>query len=328
MDMQACPLGSLPAGIKERGKKNIKKQYDLIIIGSGPAGLAAAIYAQRAKLDTIIIEENFVSGGQVVTTYEVDNYPGLPGISGMDLGTTLRDHAEKMGAEFVRDKVLELKLDGEDKVVVAKKGEYHTKTVIVATGAKHRMLDVPGEKELAGMGVSYCATCDGAFFRGKTVAVVGGGDVAVEDAIFLARACEKVYVIHRRDELRAAKILQERLLALENVEMVWDTVVDEIKGENQVEAVSVTNRKTGEKKDLAVNGIFIAVGITPNSELVSGKLEMDAQGYIKAQEDGVTSVEGVYAAGDVRTKQLRQILTAASDGANCVTSVQNHLLYS
>ena len=328
MDMQACPLGSLPAGIKERGKKNMEKQYDLIIIGSGPAGLAAAIYAQRAKLDTIIIEENFVSGGQVVTTYEVDNYPGLPGISGMDLGTTLRDHAEKMGAEFVRDKVLELKLDGEDKVVVAKKGEYHTKTVIVATGAKHRMLDVPGEKELAGMGVSYCATCDGAFFRGKTVAVVGGGDVAVEDAIFLARACEKVYVIHRRDELRAAKILQERLLALENVEMVWDTVVDEIKGENQVEAVSVTNRKTGEKKDLAVNGIFIAVGITPNSELVSGKLEMDAQGYIKAQEDGVTSVEGVYAAGDVRTKQLRQILTAASDGANCVTSVQNHLLYS
>src|SRR5699024_6095894 len=323
MDMQACPLGSLSAGIKERGKKNMEKQYDLIIIGSGPAGLAAAIYAQRAKLDTIIIEENFVSGGQVVTTYEVDNYPGLPGISGMDLGTTLRDHAEKMGAEFVRDKVLELKLDGEDKVVVAKKGEYHTKTVIVATGAKHRMLDVPGEKELAGMGVSYCATCDGAFFRGKTVAVVGGGDVAVEDAIFLARACEKVYVIHRRDELRAAKILQERLLALENVEMVWDTVVDEIKGENQVEAVSVTNRKTGEKKDLAVNGIFIAVGITPNSELVSGKLEMDAQGYIKAQEDGVTSVEGVYAAGDVRTKQLRQILTAASDGANCVTSVQN-----
>ena len=263
-----------------------------------------------------------------MTTYEVDNYPGLPGISGMDLGTTLRDHAEKMGAEFVRDKVLELKLDGEDKVVVAKKAEYHTKTVIVATGAKHRMLNVPGEKELAGMGVSYCATCDGAFFRGKTVAVVGGGDVAVEDAIFLARACEKVYVIHRRDELRAAKILQERLLALENVEMVWDTVVDEIKGENQVEAVSVTNRKTGEKKDLAVNGIFIAVGITPNSELVSGKLEMDAQGYIKAQEDGVTSVEGVYAAGDVRTKQLRQILTAASDGANCVTSVQNHLLYS
>lgn len=304
------------------------KQYDLIIIGSGPAGLAAAIYAQRAKLDTIIIEENFVSGGQVVTTYEVDNYPGLPGISGMDLGTTLRDHAEKMGAEFIRGKVLELKLDGEDKIVVTKKAEYHTKTILVATGAKHRMLGVPGEKELSGMGVSYCATCDGAFFRGKTVAVVGGGDVAVEDAIFLARVCEKVYVIHRRDELRAARSLQERLLALENVEMVWDTVVNEIKGENKVEALEITNRKTEEKKELAVDGIFIAVGITPNSELVKGKLELDEQGYIKAQEDGVTSVKGVYAAGDVRTKQLRQILTAAADGANCVTSVQNYLLYA
>ena len=178
------------------------------------------------------------------------------------------------------------------------------------------------------MGVSYCATCDGAFFRGKTVAVVGGGDVAVEDAIFLARACEKVYVIHRRDELRAARSLQDRLLALDNVEMVWDTVVDEIRGENKVEALALTNKKTGEKKELAVDGIFIAVGITPNSELVKGKLELDEQGYIKAQEDGVTSVKGVYAAGDVRTKQLRQILTAASDGANCVTSVQNYLLYS
>lgn len=304
------------------------KTYDLIIIGSGPAGLAAAIYAQRAKLDTIVIEENFVSGGQVVTTYEVDNYPGLPGISGMDLGTTLREHAEKMGAVFVRDKVLELDLEGAEKTVTGKKETYHARTVILATGAKHRMLGVPGEKELSGMGVSYCATCDGAFFRGKTVAVAGGGDVAVEDAIFLARACEKVYLIHRRDELRAARILQERLMALDNVEILWDTVVDEICGENKVEALKLTQKKTGEKKELAVDGIFIAVGITPNSELVQGKLDMDEQGYIRAGEDGVTSAEGVYAAGDVRTKQLRQILTAASDGANCVTSVQNLLLYS
>lgn len=304
------------------------KTYDLIIIGSGPAGLAAAIYAQRAKLDTIVIEENFVSGGQVVTTYEVDNYPGLPGISGMDLGTTLREHAEKMGAVFVRDKVLELELEGAEKTVTGKKETYRARTVILATGAKHRMLGIPGEQELSGMGVSYCATCDGAFFRGKTVAVAGGGDVAVEDAIFLARACEKVYLIHRRDELRAARILQERLMALDNVEILWDTVVDEICGENKVEALKLTQKKTGEKKELAVDGIFIAVGITPNSELVQGKLDMDEQGYIRAGEDGVTSVAGVYAAGDVRTKQLRQILTAASDGANCVTSVQNLLLYS
>lgn len=306
----------------------MEKIYDLIIIGSGPAGLAAAIYAQRAKLDTVVIEENFVSGGQVVTTYEVDNYPGLPGISGMDLGTTLREHAEKMGAVFIRDKVLGLELEGPDKTVTGKKETYHARTVILATGAKHRMLGVPGEEELSGMGVSYCATCDGAFFRGKTVAVAGGGDVAVEDAIFLARACEKVYLIHRRDELRAAKILQERLMALDNVEILWDTVVDEIRGENKVESLLLTQKKTGEKKELPVDGIFIAVGITPNSELVQGKLEMDEQGYIRAGEDGVTSVEGVYAAGDVRTKQLRQILTAASDGANCVTSVQNLLLYS
>lgn len=304
------------------------EKHDLIIIGSGPAGLAAAIYAQRAKLDTIVIEESFVSGGQVVTTYEVDNYPGLPGISGMDLGSTLREHAEKMGAVFVRDKVLELVTDGEEKTVKGKKDTYYAKTVILATGAKHRMLEVPGEKELSGMGVSYCATCDGAFFRGKKVAVVGGGDVAVEDAIFLARACEKVYLIHRRDELRAAGILQERLMELENVEILWDTVVDEIQGENKVESLLLTQKKTGEKKEFAVDGVFIAVGITPNSELVKGKLDLDEQGYIAAGEDGKTSEEGVYAAGDVRTKQLRQILTAASDGANCVTSVQNYLLYS
>lgn len=304
------------------------EKHDLIIIGSGPAGLAAAIYAQRAKLDTIVIEESFVSGGQVVTTYEVDNYPGLPGISGMDLGSTLREHAEKMGAVFVRDKVLELVTEGEEKAVKGKKDTYYAKTVILATGAKHRMLEVPGEKELSGMGVSYCATCDGAFFRGKKVAVVGGGDVAVEDAIFLARACEKVYLIHRRDELRAAGVLQERLMELENVEILWDTVVDEIQGENKVESVLLTQKKTGEKKELAVDGVFIAVGITPNSELVKGKLDLDEQGYIAAGEDGKTSEEGIYAAGDVRTKQLRQILTAASDGANCVTSVQNYLLYS
>ena len=304
------------------------EKHDLIIIGSGPAGLAAAIYAQRAKLDTIVIEESFVSGGQVVTTYEVDNYPGLPGISGMDLGSTLREHAEKMGAVFVRDKVLELVTDGKEKTVKGKKDTYYAKTVILATGAKHRMLEVPGEKELSGMGVSYCATCDGAFFRGKKVAVVGGGDVAVEDAIFLARACEKVYLIHRRDELRAAGILQERLMELENVEILWDTVVDEIQGENKVESLLLTQKKTGEKKEFAVDGVFIAVGITPNSELVKGKLDLDEQGYIAAGEDGKTSEEGVYAAGDVRTKQLRQILTAASDGANCVTSVQNYLLYS
>lgn len=300
--------------------------YDVVIIGSGPAGLAAAIYAERAKLSAVVLEASFVSGGQVVTTYEVDNYPGLPGISGMDLGSTLREHAEKMGAKFARERVKELVLDGQEKIVRTRKKEYHAKTVILATGAAHRPLHVPGEEELSGMGVSYCATCDGAFFRDKIVAVVGGGDVAVEDAIFLARSCKKVYVIHRRDSLRAAAVLQERLFEMENVEMVWDSTVDSIEGENQVEAVKVTNKRTGEQRELEVDGVFIAVGITPNSELAVGKAELDKDGYIMAGEDGVTSVPGFFAAGDVRTKQLRQIITAASDGANCIASVEKYLL--
>lgn len=301
--------------------------YDVIIIGSGPAGLSAAIYAQRAKLSSIVIEANYVSGGQVVNTYEVDNYPGLPGISGMDLGNTLRGHAEKMGSIFVRDRVQELRLDGPVKKVIAGKQEYQAKTILLATGAKHRHLGVPGEEELTGSGVSYCATCDGAFFKDKTVAVVGGGDVAVEDAIFLARVCKKVYVIHRRDELRAAKILQENLFALEQTEMVWNSVVTKIQGDFQVKSIKVKDVVTGEESELPVDGCFIAVGITPNSELVKDQLELDRGGYIEAGEDGVTSIPGVFAAGDVRTKQLRQIITAASDGANCITSIQNYLLH-
>ncbi|HIU74577.1 MAG TPA: thioredoxin-disulfide reductase [Candidatus Pelethocola excrementipullorum] len=304
----------------------MEQVYDVIIIGSGPAGLSAAIYAQRAKLSTIIIEANYISGGQVVNTYEVDNYPGLPGISGMDLSTTLREHAEKMGSEFVRDEVLELKLEGGVKTVATKNAQYKAKSILLATGAKHRHLGVPGEQKLSGSGVSYCATCDGAFFKNKTVVVVGGGDVAVEDAIFLARICKKVYLVHRREELRAAKILQDNLFAQENVELVWNSVVTEIQGDFQVKSVTLQNVVTKEDKKLEVDGCFIAVGIIPNSELVQGQLDLDAGGYVEAGEDGVTSVPGVFAAGDVRTKQLRQIITAASDGANCITSVQDYLL--
>lgn len=300
--------------------------YDVIIIGSGPAGLSAAIYAQRARLTAIVMEANYISGGQVINTYEVDNYPGLQGISGMDLGSTLRAHAAKMGSEFVHEKVKELKLEGEIKTVVTGKREYKAKTILLATGAKHRELGVPGERELSGSGVSYCATCDGAFFKDKTVIVAGGGDVAVEDAIFLARFCKKVYLAHRREELRAAKILQDNLFVLENVELLWNTVITGISGVLSVESVELENRASGEKSTLAVDGCFIAVGITPNSELAAGQLKLDEAGYIEAGEDGVTSIPGVYAAGDVRTKQLRQIITAASDGANCVTSIQNYLL--
>ena len=300
--------------------------YDLIIIGSGPAGLAAAIYARRARLDALVLEAAYISGGQVVNTYEVDNYPGLPGISGMELGNTLRAHADRLGCRFSTEKVLELELEGPVKTVRTRKNVYRTRTVILAMGASHRKLGVPGEDVLSGMGVSYCATCDGAFFRDKVTAVVGGGDVAVEDAIFLARGCSKVYLIHRREELRAAMALQEALKEKENVEILWNTVVKEIRGESQVTGLLLQDTRSGEQRELPVDGCFIAVGITPSSALTAGKVETDASGYLLAGEDGVTSLPGVFAAGDIRTKPLRQILTAAADGANCVTSVQNYLL--
>ena len=300
--------------------------YDLIIIGSGPAGLGAAIYAQRARLDTLVIEKAMVSGGQVLTTYEVDNYPGLPGIGGYDLGLKFREHADKLGAQFQEDQVLKVEDDGPDgtKRVVCVNGTYEAKALILATGAVHRKLGIPGEEEFGGMGVSYCATCDGAFFRNKVTAVIGGGDVAVEDAIFLARMCSKVYLIHRRDALRAAKSLQESLMALENVEILWDSVADSILGDGKVERLVISNVKTGEKQELPVQGVFIAVGITPESSAFAGLVEME-NGYIKSGEDGKTSASGIFAAGDVRTKQLRQIITAAADGANAVTSAERYL---
>lgn len=302
----------------------MEKTFELIIIGSGPAGLSAAIYAQRARLDTLVIEKEMMSGGQVLTTYEVDNYPGLPGISGFDLGMKLREHAEKLGTVFAVDKVLKIEEDGTDKLVVCEDGSYRTKAVLIATGAVHRKLGVPGEEELTGMGVSYCATCDGAFFRNKVTAVVGGGDVALEDAIFLSRICKKVYLIHRRDELRGAKSLQEAVFKQENIEILWDTQVAEIEGGSQVERLKLKNKRSGEERELEVQGVFIAVGITPNSQAFQGLVDMK-QGYIVAGEDGVTSAAGIFAAGDVREKQLRQIITAAADGANAVTSVERYL---
>ena len=299
--------------------------YDIIIIVSGPAGLSAAIYAQRACLDTIVIEKNGISGGQVLNTWEVDNYPGFPGVTGFELSRQFREHANKLGARVVQDEVVQVELSGNVKKVVCEEETYEARCVILASGAHHRTLEVPGEEELRGAGVSYCATCDGAFFRGRTVAVVGGGDAALEDAIFLARMCEKVYIVHRRDKLRGAKRLQERLQALENIEFVWNSETVAIEGNAQVEALRLRQTKTGEEKRLDVDGVFIAVGIAPESELYAGQLELDEQGYIRADESGQTSVPGVFAAGDVRTKALRQILTAASDGANCVASAERYL---
>ena len=320
--------------------------YDLIIIGSGPAGLSAAVYAKRAGQDALVMEKSPMSGGQVLTTYEVDNYLGMPGINGYDLGMKFREHADRMGVEFLETEVSGVERiknrnryeentselvaasnsgAGEGFCIVTDKGEYRAKTILAATGAVHAKLGVPGEEELAGMGVSYCATCDGAFFRNRVVAVVGGGDVAVEDAIFLARTSQKVYLIHRRDELRAAKVLQERVKNLSNVEILWDTVVDEILGEDQVKKISIRNVVSGEKRELEMDGVFIAVGIHPNTELFENLVECDEKGYIIAGEDGATTEDGIFAAGDVRSKPLRQIVTAVADGANAIAGIQNFL---
>lgn len=299
--------------------------YDLIIIGTGPAGLTAAIYAERARLNTLVIEKNYMSGGQVLNTYEVDNYPGLQGIGGFEMSEKFREHAQNLGASFKETEVLEVVSNANTKLVKTTAGDFETKTVLIAAGANHRKLGIPGEEELSGMGVSYCATCDGAFFKNKVTAVVGGGDVAAEDAIFLARLCKKVYVIHRRKELRAAKALQEKLFALDNVEMLWDTVVNRIEGKDRVEQIEIENVETKEKKELALDGIFVAVGIMPNSSVFTSLVQTDEQNYLIAGEDCRTSAPGIYAAGDIRTKQLRQIITAAADGANAVYSIQKDL---
>ena len=299
--------------------------YDVIILGSGPAGLSAAVYAQRARLNTLVIEEKPLSGGQILDTYEVDNYPGLPGISGFELGQKFREHADRLGTEFVNEQVQEIKDQKDMKLVVTEKKTYETRTLILATGARHRKLSVPGEDKYIGKGVSYCATCDGAFFRDKTVAVAGGGDVALEDALVLARGSEKVYLIHRRDEFRGARILQERVRETENIELILSSEVREIRGEEQVSSVLLHNKKEDTEHELEVQGIFIAVGISPNTTALDNVIEQDEQGYIVAGEDTRTSIPGIFAAGDVRTKQLRQVITAAADGANAVTSVERYL---
>lgn len=302
--------------------------YDVIILGAGPAGLSAAIYAKRAMLNALIIDRNYIGGGQIINTYEVDNYPGLPGISGFDLGEKMSDHADKFGVEKISAEISSIDLSSKIKTVYTDNGNFESKSIIIATGNSPKKLSVPGEDEFAGMGVSYCATCDGAFFKGKTTAVVGGGDVAVEDAIFLSRGCEKVYLIHRRDELRGAKSLQDELFKTDNIEVIFDSVVTSINGSDSVESISVKNLKSDSIDLLNVNGVFLAVGNDPNTIAISNakaNLETDSKGYIKACEDCKTNIPGVFAAGDIRTKKLRQVVTAVADGANAIESLQEYL---
>ncbi len=294
---------------------------DVIIIGAGPAGMAAGIYAKRAGLDVLVLNVSPVSGGQILNTYEVDNYPGLPGVSGMELGETMSAHCDKLGVEFASGRVSAINDIEGGKELVTKKNVYQTKTVIVATGASNQKLGVKGEAELLGAGVSYCATCDGAFFKEKTVAVVGGGDVALEDAIYLARGCKKVYLIHRRDEFRGQAVLAEEVKKTANIEILYNTVVEGINGDGIVDSIDISSTTEDKKEKLSVEGIFIAVGTVPNTAGIAGLPDLDERGYIIAGEDCRTSDAKIFAAGDVRTKQLRQVVTAVADGACAVTSI-------
>ena len=303
----------------------MSKVYDVIVLGAGPAGLAAGLYAGRSRLSTLVIEKG-KDGGQIAITDDIENYPGqiVEGESGPSLIARMTQQCEKFGVERASDVINEVHLDGDIKVLKSAKAEYQSKTVIIATGAFARPIGCKGEKEFMGKGVSYCATCDGAFFRNRTVAVIGGGDVAVEDAVFLSRMCSKVYLIHRRGELRAAKSLQNQLFSKENVEILWNMQAQAIEGNGTVERLILSENGTGKKKELSVQGVFIAVGIQPETKAFEGIVNME-QGYIKAEEEGITSAPGIFAAGDARTKKLRQIVTATADGANAVTSAEQYL---
>ena len=304
--------------------------YDVVIIGAGPAGLAAGLYASRARLKTLILEKE-KAGGQIVTTDEVANYPGsVENASGPSLIARMVDQVDEFGAERKLDTIKEIELEGETKVLKGEKGEYKAKTVIIATGANPRPIGCPGEKELTGRGVSYCATCDAAFFEDMEVYVVGGGDTAVEEAMYLTKFARKVTVIHRRDELRAAKSIQEKAFNNEKMNFMWDSVVEEIKGDGIVESMVVKNVKTGELTEIHADeddgtfGIFVFVGFIPATKLFDGVITME-DGYIKTDEDMNTNIPGVFAAGDCRVKSLRQVVTATADGAIAAVQAGKHI---
>lgn len=288
--------------------------YDILILGGGPAGLTAALYAKRAGVSVLVLEKT-IYGGQVINTPTVENYPGIASITGVDLAMALHDQVTGLGVEVRMEEPISCQLDTDPKVVTTSRGSYEAKTVILANGVKRRQLGCPGEERLAGRGVSYCATCDGAFFQGKVTAIVGGGNTALEDALFLANHCTTVHLIHRRDAFRGSAILVQAVEKRENIVLHYDTVVEEIQGENKVESLRLKNVQTGEETALAVDGVFVAVGLMPDNEAFAGQVELDKAGYIVAGEDCRTSQPGVYAAGDTRTKAVRQIVTAAADGA-------------
>lgn len=293
---------------------------DIAIIGAGPAGLTAAIYGVRAGYKTTIFEKNF-SGGQMNFTSEIENFPGFEKISGSDLALKMEEQAKKLGVEFKNSEIKSIKKEDDMFKIETSTDIFEAKKVILSLGAKSKTLGIESEERLRGMGVSYCATCDGGFFRGAEVAVVGGGNTAFEDAVYLSRICKKVYIIHRRDSFRADKILQEEAKSIENIEFVYNSEVDEIVGKFEVNAVKVKNNQNNEIKEIPVSGVFVAIGTKPNSELVEELVEKNEYGYILTDNNMRTSVDGMYAIGDVRNTNLRQIITACADGAIAINDI-------
>lgn len=293
----------------------MNKSYDVVVIGGGPGGYTAALYAARANLSTLVLEK-FSPGGQMATTDIVENYPGfVDGINGFELGMQMKQGAERFGVKTKLAEVKQVDLESDPKLIYTKKDVFEAKTVILAMGAFPRELGLEKERELRGRGVSYCATCDGMFYKGKTVVIVGGGNTAVADAIFLAKICEKVYLVHRRDELRASKTYMEALEKAENIEFIWNSEVIEILAEQMVTGVNVKNRIDESVREVACDGVFVAIGNVPNTELIKGQVALDDAGYVLADETTKTNIPGVFAVGDMRQKPLRQIVTAVADGA-------------
>ncbi len=298
---------------------------DIIIIGGGPAALTAALYAGRAGLDALMIEKQY-EGGQIVNTNEVENYPGFPDITGSELANIMYEHAKKFGGIMKYEEVIDLKIDGDIKKVITGSQTYESKAVILSMGAKPKKLNIDKEDEFMGRGISYCATCDGGFYREKVVAVIGGGDTAVEDALHLSRIAEKVYVIVRKDLLRANKASQKKLLETNNVEIIWNSVITKLKGEEKLSGLEIKNTKDNVVKDLEVNGVFVAIGSEPQTELVKDLVDLDKNGYIIADESCRTNIDGIFAIGDIRTKEVRQVLTAAADGAVSIYGAEKYLI--
>jgi len=301
------------------------KSFKVIIIGGGPAGLTAGLYTSRSRLNTLLIEIGLL-GGQMTTTEVIENYPGFPqGIHGDELSRLMEEQAKRFGLEVVSEEVVEIQLEGERKLVKTDGSTYLCEALIICTGNEYRKLGIPGEKEFTGKGVSYCATCDGAFFRDSQIVVVGGGDSALTEALYLTKFANELTIIHRRDALRGTKIYQERVFANPKIKMLWNSVAQEIKGDSIVRSIVVKNVKTGEVKEFNTEGVFLFVGLSPRTQFLKGLVNLDEAGYIITDENGETSVKGIFAAGDCRKKMLRQVATAVGDGAMAAFAAEKYL---